>query len=293
VTRYLVIHRLRVAHANALSAWWLMATPSPMTLYGFSRAVSLQTKTPVHRFAITHHDVQWLAQSRWNSFFEKKPYGGREEYDWDYRFWNQKILPQQAQGSTFFNERDHIGSGFAKGLQPTARAHFTLSLVWDVGPFGSVDIEAIQDFLWSGRMGGGSIVDHGTVKICQHVSEVHRAIGGGFWVVDRRDLVEERMRRDGCDGAEAMVRLLAEHRRMPEDEKNSKKAPWLSPNVVGYAALEAPTTRVGVRQGVEHAYAEPLVGLTQYQPLRRSERIPFWQYRHSPETRVFLTTGDL
>lgn len=85
-----------------------------------------------------------------------------------------------------------------------------------------------------------------------------------------------------------------------------QKLSWLSATTLGYALLEQPTTqRTGVRQAdtsqstatqpTAHAYAEPLIGLIQYQSLRVVQQVKdstqleqlYWRYGW-PQSDVFL-----
>jgi CRISPR-associated protein Csy2 len=301
--RFLVIPRMRVEHANAMQSWWLMAPPSPMTIYGFSRAMGLRCAFQVFGLAIVHHDVQWLAAEKSNNRFIKKHEGGRDDKNWDIRFWNRKVIPQQPQGATFIDEQDHIASGFAKGLQPTARCHVDISVVLDISGISdsSVHPDDVIDFLWSGRLGGGTIIEHGKVEFCETSENVMQKVGGGFWVTDRSDLVLQAMQLHEMDGTEALTQVFGESAKhknaydrasAEKQEKMQKPESWLSANVIGYATLESPKERVGVRDGIPHAYAEPLIGLTQYRSVREEKCVPFWQYHASPEKGVYLMKGN-
>ncbi|WP_436395141.1 type I-F CRISPR-associated protein Csy2 [Acidithiobacillus ferriphilus] len=301
--RYLVIPRMRVQHVNAMQSWWLMAPPSPMTIYGFSRAMGLRCKFQVFGLAIVHHNVQWLAAEKANNRFIKKQEGGRDDKNWDIRFWNRKVVPQQPQGATFIDEQDHIESRFAKGLQPTARCHVDISVVLDIGGISdsSEHTDDVTDFLWSGRLGGGAIIEHGKVEFCEPAENVMKKVGNGFWVTDRSDLVLQAMQLHEMDGTEALTQVLGENAKhkyvyyrasAEKQAKMQKPESWLSAHVIGYAALESPKKRVGVRDGIPHAYAEPLIGLTQYRSVREEKLVPFWQYHTCPEKGVYLMKGN-
>lgn len=302
---FLVLSRLRFRHANALQAWWLLAPPSPMTVQGFVRALGRAVTGcpggfPHSRIAIAHHSVQWLAATKPQWRYGKNREGGRDDKDWDVAFWGKRLIPQQIQGASYIDEKDHIASGFAKSLQPTARCHGEISVVIEVGN-EPISLDAVKDFLWSARLGGGAIAAHGTVVVCASFDEVIKTVGGGFWVTDRSDLVAQVMGQDGLDGTEALIRILATNSReqqvyakatLDEREQREKPESWLSANVIGYAALEPLTKRIGVREGLPHAYAEPLVGLVRYRSLRENGQIPFWSYHTRPEKGVYLMTGQ-
>ena len=52
--------------------------------------------------------------------------------------------------------------------------------------------------------------------------------------------------------------------------------------------VAAGETGASVRNDLPHAYAEPLVGLIQYQAVRITEAIPFWAYEANAEHGIFL-----
>lgn len=284
-SKYLVLPHLNVQHANALQAWWLVAPPSPMALHGFSRALGLRVGVNFGGMAIIHHGVQWLGAEKRLSRFFKKESGGDDTKSWDVRFWNETFTPQQVQGATYINQDDHIAGSFSKGLQPTARCHVALSLVLRVDATVAIDLDAVEDFLWSGRIAGGAITDYGIPRVVESADKARARIHGGFFVADRADLVQDTMQRKGFDGTEALLDILVDRLAEP-------KAPhWLSANVVGYCALESPKPRLGVRGNLPHAYAEAIVGLIQYQSVRQQESMPFWTPRYRVDDGVFLLSS--
>lgn len=308
MSRFLVIPHLRFQHANALQSWWLMAPPSPMTLYGFVRALEFHLKRrhansfsgfPCIRLAVAFHDVQWLAATKTQKHNVKKPEGGRDDKTWDVIFRNNRVIPQQPQGATYIDAQDHIGSGFAKGLQPTARCHGELSVVIDIGA-NAVSSDDVKDFLWSARLGGGAVTEHGAIRFSESFEDITHTVGNGFWVKDYSDKVLQIMQKNGQDGTEALVCALTDNARQrmayygatkAQQETMEKPESWLSANVVGYAALEPLTERVGVRSGIPHAYAESLVGLVRYCSVQKERQVPFWRYQTLPEKGAYLMTG--
>jgi CRISPR type I-F-associated protein Csy2 len=272
IAQYVVIPFLRVEHANALQTWWIVAPPSPMTVCGFVRNAGMKLQSPVQTFAIVHHDVQFLVGAdRWNG--TKKPFRCRESG------------AHQQRGASYIDKNDYLSGGFALALQPTVRCHVTVSLVLGMPPGGCVSSE-VCDFLADARFAGGSIVDHGDVVIEDSLDGVRKALRGGFFVADRSDLVLQRMHSaekggNPMDGLEAILdELIA--------PPKASKQTWLSANVVGYAALEAPQPRGGVRTDAPHAYAEAIVGLIQYQSVHDTPDIPFWRYQADPARGTYL-----
>lgn len=66
---------------------------------------------------------------------------------------------------------------------------------------------------------------------------------------------------------------------------------WLCPTCIGYLLVTSPAVRQHARAGLPHAYAEPLVGLLQYQPIRDSKQVAWWTMTH-PHQRVFALRAN-
>jgi hypothetical protein len=291
---------MEVRHANAIQAWWLIAPPSPMTALGFSRALGIHLGLNFDAVGIVHHNVEWLSsqESIWRNAYEGGLYREGDKEQKKVGVFSKLHIPQQVQGATYINQDDHIAGGFSKGLQPTMRCHAENSLVLRMDAFDPIDIEAVNQFLWSGRYAGGAIADHLPVKVFDTLDEAVRGIGTGFAVTDRSDIVQSIMNRDSVDGTQALIMALAGD--IPLDASGEPEK-WLSANVVGYAALETPKKRVGVRlpknqAGIGgdclHVYGEPIVGLVQYRSIRVSKALPLWSNSHDPENGVFLSVSS-
>ncbi len=282
--RYIVVPRIQVEHANALQTWWIIAPPSPMAIQGLVRAMGLRLSHRFEAFAVVHHSVQWLASAGDPS--GRFVHASDEADDWVAMFWNRTVALQQPQGASYIDRDDHIAGGISKGLQPTARCHVTLSLVLKTAPDCALTDFEIARFLRTARLAGGSIIAHGEVRFADTPPEALALLRQGFFLLDRADLVAMRMARapTPIDGLEALLELLVAR----DSDPDATPQPWLSANVVGYTALEAPQQRTGVRQGAPHAYGEALVGLVQYQPARHASVLPLWRYAVDDQRRAYL-----
>lgn len=130
----------------------------------------------------------------------------------------------------------------------------------------------VSRFLRGGRLAGGTIVDHGNPESFDDdvdIDTVAKKAGSGFSIVERQDLmVIKENDRDMLDV------VLRETR--PENRADN---PWLMPTALGYVEITERSNRKNVRGGFIHAYAEPLVGLVQYQSIRDAG-LAFWRYTH-------------
>ncbi len=308
--RYLIIPRIEVRNFNALQTWWLSAPPSPMALQGFITALKLKTGFVFSRFAIVHHD--WQLQASRNPRFRGITYHNHELDEKVSKTVVQEVyLPSQFKGATVINKNDLANHSItSNSLQPTARGNCELSLVIEIPDDNiSLNLEAINDFLWSGRLRGGEIWRSGPIAIVSDWTEIKNIIRTGFWVKDRKDLTLEYMHRYDIDGTEAILRAVLDHAPQvssspaedsvvseEEEEHKASPHPWLSANCVGYKLLEEPQIRKGSLQSLPHAYCEPLVGLIQYCSVRKQqaaqEAIPFWRYNSHEFNGSYLVTGD-
>lgn len=263
MSQYLVIPRLEIRNANAQPAWWMIGPP-PVTAYlGFAHAMSLAISAGIHDgIAIVHHDVQFLGEQFVNT-----------------------LLPHQFRSASFIDNDDYSSKNkHVLSSQPTARCHVIVSIVVrfkDDTAFGLKD--ALPSFLRRGRIAGGSIIDHEKpkhVRAMGELSEVKNAIGSGFSIVSRQDLMV--MEEGDRDMLDVLLRLIRPAEKLTDDAK------WLLPTSLGYIEISPRKQRRNVRGGFPHAYAEPLVGLVQYQSLRRAG-LHFWLYHH-PKPNTFIAS---
>lgn len=318
-TRYLILPRLSVQHANAVQTWWLVGPPSPMSIQGFSRALTRACDFSSDAFSIVHHTVDWLGakQPDLRAFDFAAPTAQNPQAMRRVWLYGDRILPQQVQGASYIDQSDHLVGKFSKGLQPTMRCHALYSVVLRV-PGGRVDLSRVRQFLHSARLAGGSVTEHDDVVLVDTAEDVARYVRGGFYVADQTQWLANYMKETGARSArEALFDLLLntsiqdrqkklspktdeqEDSRSTGDEPETsnqtatKSSNWRSASVVGYTTLETPSrNRLGVRQDLPHAYAEALVGLIQYQPLKDVTVPPFWSYQANSSDGFFVVSDS-
>lgn len=250
---YLLVPRLEVSSANFMNAWWLLAPPGPLAALGFAHALGRQLGLRERGVAIVHHDAQLLAE-------QLKPY--------------DVLRPHQHRAAGYLAGSDHK-KDYAEGsntlaLQPVAKGHLGVSLVIAFDEDGPLSLGQVENFLAGGRYAGGVIWAHGKLEAFTSLSECQARLKTGFFVEERTDLMEATMAELACDPLDAMLQLTSSRQR--------ETYPWLIPSVLGYSAITPILEDVpGSRENALHAYAEPLVGLTQFAPVR-DNAIPFWRY---------------
>lgn len=275
---YLVIPRIHVQNANAQPAWWMIAPP-PMTAYaGFSHALALALGWgKCQGFGVVHHDIQFLGEFEGEGLF----------------------LPHQFRAASFIDKGDYSSKNpYALSAQPSARCHLNVSLVIKHDENNGVDLEsAFPRFMRGARLAGGTIVEHGKTSLQDSMEAVIKYLKAGYAIHERQDLmVMQEGERDMLDVVlrltDPQLRLEARNKaksavhEKPDEEEGSHS--WLMPSALGYLAISAFQNRKNVRGGLPHAFAEPLVGMVQYKPLRRAG-IPIWKAT-SPDAQTFLVT---
>ncbi len=272
---YIVIPHLAIQRANVLATPWLLS-PCPVfaaTLLG--HALGRDTGIFPIGVGLVHHDAALLAEEHL-----PKGYGG--------------VFPQQYRSASLIDKSDYVGNTVNLSLQPTCSANLEVSLVlaYAAGPPAP---SAIVQALRHRRLAGGLITDHGKVVVCDSMrgnEGVNHYLKSGFWTRDRS---AQLLPDDRLGSLLALVYPSTQpHIDKPDPESpDAGKRPWLVPAVLGYAMLTPFANRSGTREGVPHAFAEPLVGLVEYQPASHLEQADhanlFW-CAHWQDHEAYLVT---
>lgn len=240
---YLVIPRMRVEGVNIVNSSLLIGGPPVLAAYFMAHALGrkLGEGVRVQAVALVVHQYTPLGESFYGIFH-----------------------PQLRRGAAFtfgpsLNSTDYSSKNKqALSLQPVASAHMCVTLIIKVDTIAS--LEPVDSFLSSGRLAGGTIRSHGELLLRNDLDGAFAAINSGFVVMDRRDLLEKAA---GTTRAEQFVAALG-HKAVKGDGLE-----WLAATCVGHAAITPFEHRSGVREGYEHAFSEPLLGLVQYVSVRQ------------------------
>jgi CRISPR-associated protein Csy2 len=274
MSAYLVIPSMRVQAANIVSSQIAVGGPPVTAALLFAHAMALKADLGVEVLgvALIHHSIEPLGQRFYGVFFPQQ---------------------RRAAALTFSNRPDRDYSSKNKqalSLQPTASAHLRVSLIVELdGPVISPD--SVKRFLSSAKFSGGVLTGHDPIVQFDDLQDALESIRSGFAVLDRRDLLEQ----PGVSNpAEAMVEMLGTQRAAGDENA------WLSATCVGYAAITEFAARQGAREGFDHAFAEPLVGLVQFRSLRSLDVPPerliwrsSWVGGDNQQQDVFVLQQDL
>lgn len=259
----LVIPRINVTKFNVLTSQWLI---SPMPVYAINMFIhNLQLKTGVicKQVSIVHHDFQYKAGvgDYYALYFEKQK-GAMFIDGIDYAY-NNSPNPPKTLGSI--------------AEQPSCLADMTISLIIDAD---EIDLDKVNTFLYSAKIAGGNIQSHQPPRECEF-KDIFKYIKSGFFVEDRQDLINANENQ-----LEQYVELLYQSGKkddkIEKDKSTEKPNSWLSSTTLGYAKLTKEKPKAGVRNGVEHCFVEPIIGLIQYKSIHNFREsisdIKFWKY---------------
>jgi len=278
---YLLLPQLEVRHANAVSSYWALSPEVVLAARQMVHALARQLGVVEQEagVALIHHHVEMLG--------EQLPK-------------DQRFRPQQRRGAVYIDRHDYSDKNkHALSIQPTATMHLRITLIARFRGGTPLDLSEVRRFLRGGRLAGGQIVEHGDIEVLHRESAVWERLRAGHLVLERPDLLQPA--EDDRDIIDPFFRALVqgEPENIPDDEteesrEGDRRGTWLVPATLGYAAVTPVEPRRGAREGYPAAYAEPLVGLIQYQPLREAREsgpLPFWDYSY-PEPGVFVITHD-
>lgn len=280
--QYLVIPRLEVIHANAKTGY--LATSPDVVMaarqmgHALARVCGLVNDEA--GVCLVHHHVEMLGE------FHAADRAGKTFYF------------QQRRGAVFIDKTDYSDKNkHALSLLPEATMHLRVSLVLRYSATADIDLDAVRYFLRSARLAGGQVITHGEASVLHGESDVRKRLRTGFVVVERPDLLAPA--EGDADELDPFFRaLLLRADTMAVESQTTDEGPrqaWLSPAVLGYAAITEIAARAGARGGYPSAYAESLLGLTEYISLRGygdTKPLFFWDYTYPQEGVVVLTQAN-
>ena len=257
MTKYLWLPRVRVNNANAQPSAWLVAAPSPTAYLGFAHQTGRVLGTYISGVAVVHHHLEFRAEKL-----------------------GRNILPHQFRAASLINGNDYASTNkHALALQPSVRCNVTVSLALECDDEAAIHADVLHDWLLRARIAGGTICpEFDPHHVASDYDELTKLPKTGFSLIERSDLMQPTA--TDRDQLGAFLRATSREHRQTD--------PFISPALLGYRAITAFKERQRTRADYPHAFAEPLIGLTQFKPVRE-ESLKFWRYRR-PSDDVFLAT---
>lgn len=290
---YLVLSRIVYRGANAQPAWWCSAAPGPMAFAGFGHALAraVGAVDAWRGIGIVHHDHRLRAERLPLAEPQRAPRVG--------------LFPHQHRGAALIGQKDYPAGSHSLSSQPTIRSDGIVSLVLAFDEGTRLASATIADFLRRARIAGGTIARHRFNDrrdwIASEWKDVPQMLGSGHVFVDRSDRLACRGDEDPLDaflratrrfrpkerahGDKAPHEAAARAPAAPARSHDAERASWLTPYTAGYRAITPIESRGWSRDGWDHAFVEPLVGLGQMQPLRAlaAQPIPLWNHVHTAQ----------
>lgn len=164
-----LIPRLEIQSANAMVGQHFVATTPIMAASLMGHALGRTLGQQPTALAWLHHTAQLLG-------------AGDDAYG--------RFQPQQRRGAVFIDDSDYSSKNkHALSLQPTVSAHLTASLVCRFAQ--PVRPDDVARFLRWARVAGGSVRQFGDLQVFDDEADLLKALpGGGYWLVERSDLVD-------------------------------------------------------------------------------------------------------
>lgn len=255
---YLVIPSMRVHGANLLTSNLVAGGPPLMACAMFAHQIARTAGARDIGFFLIHHDRQELGQFTYGRFHG-----------------------QQRRGAMFIDSSDYSSTNKqALSLQPTLSAHLRVSVVIKFDDLQ--DMGAIEKMLARAKFAGGTVLSHGQIKTEETLQAAFKCVPSGFVLRDRSAELDQ----PGESRAAVLIKKLAANPQL------DAHPPWLAATTLGYATLTEFKHKGGAREGLEHAFAEPLTGLVQYVSIRKAAsdlKSLLWAYAW-PHPDVFLLT---
>ena len=164
-----LIPRLDIQSANAMVGQHFIATTPIMAASLMGHALGRALGQQPNAIAWLHHTAQLLG-------------AGDDAYG--------RFQPQQRRGAVFIDDSDYSSKNkHALSLQPTVSAHMTASLVCRFAQ--PVRPDDVARFLRFARVAGGTVRHFGELQVFDDEADLLKALpGGGYWLVERSDLVD-------------------------------------------------------------------------------------------------------
>ena len=278
MSEYLLIKRLRVQNANALSSPFTFGFPAVSAFLGLAHALQ--------RYINPHADPDEFLIN--GVGIVSHAFAMQDHQDGYSRTLRLTANPLDKDG----NRPSFVEEG---------RCHLTVSLLLEVenlpnAPKRQELLEQTLPALLLGRckLAGGDILNFDPIQTLEDKKANLRQLMPGYALMERRQLLAEAMQngQDALDALHGFLQIRQYSERVQEDDKESKdkatwhskraQPGWLVPIAVGFHALTAPRLAEQQRDAdTPHRFVESLVTLGEFVMPYRLERLAdlLWRYR--------------
>lgn len=247
---FVVLHHIKAQRANLQQTHYLVSATPVFAAVMLGHAIAARLGKRDLGVGIVHHSASPHIENIPNT--------------------NGRIsgLPCQFRGATAADHNQRTRPT-QNAVQPAVTGDLDVSLVlrFEDGP----DMSDVRREIASMgvRLAGGKVPRPPRIFEADDLPSAIRMCGRGYWVSDATQTVRDRLA-DGMPIIEAIMGRVA--------------GGWHVPATLGYRALTRFEQRPGARDGLDHAYSEPVVGLVRYNSvfsLGRDDAPPLalWSHR--------------
>lgn len=252
---FVVLQHIKAQRANLQQTHYLVSATPVFAAVMLGHAIAARLGKPDSGVGIVHHSAA--------------PHIEYIEYIPNTNGW-MNGLPCQFRGAT--GEIASGGTGpLQNSIQPAVTGDLDVSLVLKIGDKPFPDMSDVRKVIASMgvRLAGGKVPRPPRILEADDLPSAIRMCGRGYWVSDATQTVRDRLA-EGMPIVEAVMGRVA--------------GGWHIPATLGYRALTRFEERPGARDGLDHAYSEPVVGLVRYDSvfsLGRDDAPPLalWSHR--------------
>lgn len=284
MNRFLIIPRLKIHNANALSSPYTIGFPAMTAWLGGVHA--LQRKLNVASFP----DLRFTACAASCHQIDLQTYQGRGDYVHSI-VGTGNPLDKTGERPSFIEE---------------ARCHLnvTLAIEYQGVDMGDTDafLAAVQQQLTTMKLAGGDILSFKKPELLKidgdiELGKLTRKLMPGYVLLERRELMAEAIR-EGQDAIDAMLDYLTVHHRSQIDAEGHvtwsaerKTKGWIVPIATGFHGIgELGFAEQQRDSNTPHRFAESLVTLGEFvmpYRLKRLEQL-LWRSRYDADNNFYL-----
>lgn len=250
---YVLIPHIMARGVNIMQSSSIL-TPVPLFAANMlGHMIGIKTGSRCNGVGLVFHNAKTIAE---HSIKVSQPKSGKNE---DRRFYLRTDIVNQR-GAMPILVKGCAKEGHINGqpFQPAASADIEVSLILEMER--SVSVDDIKRILRSAKLGGGVIDRHNKIMAFDNIEATLKHVSAGFFVTDASEVVKARQGK-GLSIIEAVLH------KVERDEDAGIEPGWYAPVTIGYSPISGFAARKGAREGKEHAFAEPLVGLVRLVPI--------------------------
>lgn len=281
--KLLILPRLKVHNANALSSPYTIGFPAMTAWLGFVHALQRRLNEASKDFK----DLKFNSTAVVCHEFDLQTYKGEGDFNYSIIATSNPLKKDGKRPSTI----------------EEARCHLTVSLVIEYSGIDQDEAlemkEAIPDLLHRMKIASGDLMNKSLktelikINTQQETKQLMAKLMPGFTLVERRDLMIEAMQNESLDGMDALLAYLTinshcQESKNTEDEKTKiewtqsrKHSGWLVPIAAGFQGIsEAAAVENQRHAACPHRFAETVVTLGEFIMPSRIDQLDnmLWHY---------------